>query len=1143
MPDTNPRLTAALRRALLLPATLPVLLGASAAFAQQNGDLEEIVATGTRIARDPNLAGALPVQSVSSDMIEASGQFSLSDVVNDVPSLLFSVTSEQSIDTAGVANGGNVLNLRGLGLNRTLVLVNGRRHVGGLQGSSAVDIGSIPNQLVERVEVLTGGASAVYGADAVTGVVNFILKDDFEGFEIDGFYGISGEGDGQQYSVAATWGTNFADDRANISISLDYRKDEGLTFGDRPESQAGTGALPPSRGAQFGTGGDWVNPALRFQQGDIGAATTPNFAQFYNFGNTGLTNFGLPIPTDDVDEEGNVVRTAEQVFIDQYTAAFPGDPAPSLTPAELALLDRAATSPQRAVLPEITFPFTSGYGYVIPGNPFTFSGFDPETPIDLNGNGNPDCLDSFTGYNSVFGAASFGVVGGCWVADENGDYSVIEDGLVSGDFQGFGGSSFDVYRQNYFNLLLPDERISLNLLGHVDLTDRATAFFEAKYFNQSIDDPQDPNSFWDLLFGAADNPFLPDFLQDVADQTGGIAITMDPIAFRSVNSTERETIRFVAGVEGELANGWNYTVSANYGRFDQDIRVTNQVINDRFFAAIDAVTDPATGQPACRSSVDPNAAALNTPFQIPAYEEGYFTFTPGDGQCVPLNIWAGTTGFTSAALDFVTVDTRSNLVLDQFVLTGALTGDTGNWFELPGGPIQFAIGAEYRDEQSNATFDDWQRGILPAGSPDGAGTFIGDVSENTSLVFRPQLSVANEIGEYDVSEVFLETSLPLLRDVTLARELTIGAAARFAEYSTIGSALTWNTNLVYAPVESLSFRGTFSQAVRAPNITELFGPEIGATFRPDDPCDAAQIQAIRADNPQLADQLQANCVADFANIGLDPFENGVYSFSDPLSASFGGIVGGNPDLQEETAETFTLGVVFQPSFLDGFSLTVDYWDISIDDAIEAVSSQNTVDGCYQGAALNDNFCSLFTRNDNPASAQYGGFDFLRQTTINFAKVETSGFDFSARYGFMVGDHAVDLSVSGTKVNEIDLFQNPLDLTEVNPELGEIGRPEWAGNVMANYGYRNFGLGWQSQYIGEMLFAGLEIETAETLYGPTVSQDATWIHNINAYYDIGDKVRVRAGINNLTDEVPFITNNAFPASPRGRFFFVGVNAQI
>ena len=130
--------------ALLAATTIPF---AQNALAQE---IEEVIVTGSRIARDSNLTGALPVQSITADDIRSSGEFSLSDVVNDVPALLQSVTGEQSIDAAAeFADGSNVLNLRGLGAERTLVLVDGRRHVGGLSGTSAVDIGSIPQALVE----------------------------------------------------------------------------------------------------------------------------------------------------------------------------------------------------------------------------------------------------------------------------------------------------------------------------------------------------------------------------------------------------------------------------------------------------------------------------------------------------------------------------------------------------------------------------------------------------------------------------------------------------------------------------------------------------------------------------------------------------------------------------------------------------------------------------------------------------------------------------------------------------------------------------------------------------------------------------------------------------------------------------------
>ena len=198
-----------------------------------------------------------------------------------------------------------------------------------------------------------------------------------------------------------------------------------------------------------------------------------------------------------------------------------------------------------------------------------------------------------------------------------------------------------------------------------------------------------PSSFWDLLFGAPDNPFLPDFIRGVANETGGVAITIDPLLFDAYRVTQRDTSRIVAGVEGELNQGWIYEASANYGRYDERVSSTGQVIIDRFFAAIDAVIDPLTGQPACRADVDPSAPASNTPFRIPNWSEGYFSYTPGSGDCVPLNIWAGLPGVDPAAADWVTTSTTAELTITQTVFSASLTGDTTVGTDWLGGPVGF----------------------------------------------------------------------------------------------------------------------------------------------------------------------------------------------------------------------------------------------------------------------------------------------------------------------------------------------------------------------------------------------------------------------------------------------------------------------
>ena len=310
--------------ALRLCSGLLVLgLAGETALAQEEA-IEEITVTGSRIARDPNLGAPVAVQSVSSEDIELSGKLDIVEVVREIPALLTSDSGDSSASLTGSAfdtddasvfssAGESVLQLRGMGLERTLVLVDGRRHVAGSPGSSSVDVNTIPSSLIERVEVITGGASAIYGADAVTGVVNFIMKDDFDGLEFTAQGGMSGEGDGEDYLISGVFGQNFNNDRGNFTIAVDYRSREPILLRDR------------AWGADNNIGLRRSNPALRFQDGDVDVANTPNFSQFYSTA-AGRFPYGFRIPD-------------AQDFIDDFTTEFGA--APNLTAAEQALIDQA----------------------------------------------------------------------------------------------------------------------------------------------------------------------------------------------------------------------------------------------------------------------------------------------------------------------------------------------------------------------------------------------------------------------------------------------------------------------------------------------------------------------------------------------------------------------------------------------------------------------------------------------------------------------------------------------------------------------------------------------------------------------------------------------------------------------------------
>jgi outer membrane receptor protein involved in Fe transport len=200
-----------------------------------------IVVTGSRI-KQPNLESTVAVTSISGQEFFETGQTSIGDTLNELPALRS--TFSQANSTRFLGTGGlNLLDLRGLGTQRTLVLVNGRRHIASdiLGNAVEVAVNTIPTDLVERVDVVTGGNSAIYGSDAIAGVVNFVLKQDYEGLQVRGQGGISKYGDAGNYYISALGGMNFADGRGNVALNFEYARQD-----DWYASQRGSASPPPA---------------------------------------------------------------------------------------------------------------------------------------------------------------------------------------------------------------------------------------------------------------------------------------------------------------------------------------------------------------------------------------------------------------------------------------------------------------------------------------------------------------------------------------------------------------------------------------------------------------------------------------------------------------------------------------------------------------------------------------------------------------------------------------------------------------------------------------------------------------------------------------------------------------------------------
>ncbi len=1063
------------------------------AQAEPRGDV--VVVTGSRLFRDPNLVGPSPVQSVDATDITLSGDINVVNVVSTLPALIGSENTEMNRAAQG-SLGASTLNLRNLGEERTLVLIDGRRHVGGLAGTAAVDVNTIPAALVERVEVMSGGASAVYGADAVTGVVNFIMKDDFEGLDVRSQVGVDNSIGSPSFMFSGTAGTNFASGRGNITGNFTYEHREGVTAAERRHT----------RGDRVGQ--VYGNPALVIQSSDV-------------------ADYGL-----------------DPLLLGRNIGGFcaPGDM--TLGGGQGALCDRIDGAPPMAIYPYPRFNLTS-YGSLIgvdfygdgwlsfyPGDMDPSLNYPNGLIFDLNNNGIEDCLETVNG--TVL--QRFGGFGGCHVTrTPGGAADVFQDGLLAdAENAYFGGDGTHAGRDRR-TIIPEDERYSLNFSARYDLTPSVRWFGEAKYVHAKTvhDNTGGVNGYVDSHIINWDNPWIPQNLRDpiidfVAANPGefvledvNILIGRDMTDFGVQRITsKRDTMRFVTGFEGVIADSaFNFEVSGVYGKTTADTRAWGMLV-DRYYAAADAVYDPVSDRVVCRSELDPTASPPDSFLRSAGPFRGFLTFEPGTGMCHPLNLF-GVGAPSPDAANFVMQPLFRERTIEQSVLTAVVAGDSSDFFSLPAGPIGVVFGGEYRKEKSKFYPDPLE---LPRPDPAGildAFTPVFDVTAPTDVT----------TGSFNVTEVFGELSIPLLRDLPFARELTAEGAYRYSHYNTLGSTHSYNLRGIWSPASDIRFRTTYSQAVRAPNINELFSPLQPLTARPLDPCDVGQIGAG-------SEHRAANCAAD----GIPA------SFTDPLTARISGFSGGNPDLEAETAKTFTVGFVLQPRDIPGLSLSIDYYRISIADAIDSVNLQEILNACYDGSSFPNTFCDQFTRDRNPASPTYLGLESFVSSNLNFENILTTGIDYQLMYTFPLGGvysplepyGDLTLRIVGNLVDRMERREDPSDPDAVNFRLYEEGQPRHVINFGARWRLDDLTVNWNARYYGKFLerSSRIQIENADSVLNAWTGN--MWRHDVSASYRLTDTVEIYGGIKNLFNVQPILSSVHYPFGGYGREFFIGAN---
>lgn len=411
--------------------------------------------------------------------------------------------------------------------------------------------------------------------------------------------------------------------------------------------------------------------------------------------------------------------------------------------------------------------------------------------------------------------------------------------------------------------------------------------------------------------------------------------------------------------------------------------------------------------------------------------------------CVPINLFGGEGSIPLSVFQFLDVATNTFTRTDILTLQGTISGDLGIASPLAEEPIGVAVGVEYR------RYGGAQRGDLPSSTP---GAVLG--AGGAFLSFS---------GQYDTKEAFLEIAVPLIEDRPFFHRLTFEGGVRYSDYSTSGGNWTWKAGGSWLPVPEVKIRGIYSKAVRAPNISELFAPiNTVLSNRAVDPCQGtvAEIQA-RGPNFQALCVEQLNRVGAGGLLGLVPA---------PFAGQINVTGGGNPQLDPETAETFTIGAVIQPPVLRNFAFTVDYFKIDLKDFITQPSQSDVIDGCFGQADPNFTFCQLIFRN--PLTGGLSGDPSTTRGPVtqlnNLGRLKTEGVDFGLAFNHDFGDLRWSFNANVTYTKSLQVQTIPTAFSRecaghysisCDPPL-----PEWTSNVRNTFSIGAFDASLRWRYL-------------------------------------------------------------------------------
>lgn len=985
------------------PALLAGALFALPAIAQDQQDepgarIEEITVTGTRI-RDQNINAASPVTTIGAEELGFKQQPNIERVFRDLPITIPGDGENVNNGTAGQAS----LDLRGLGPERMLVLMDGKRLAPyDIDGIVSTDV--IPVNMLERVDVVTGGASAVYGSDAMSGAVNFVLRKNFEGVELDFGYSdtdsseaVSGGGEDTTY-IQALFGLNFDDNRGNIMIGGGRTKRGSVLLADRAFGLAGVssatgsgldGALPaPEAGCtgnsafstpfSSGIGSDTAIPGLinlrsgsSFQFRDDGSLGPPcarhNFNPF-NYYQTPQDRWqATTVAEYEINE--HVQAYARASFVSN-TSAFQIAPSGTFGSAfTIPVMNPFFTDQNRQTI--ITDLTTGAASFVTQTQAAINAEQDPEVRATLQAALDADA----NGFNSV------GIV------DHNGD---------------------GVFDEN-------DAFISTARRRTIELGPRS-GIFDTDYF------------------------------------------------------------QYVLGARGSLPGNfdqWNFDVSYQLGESD-------------FVETRDGFTN-LTNLALGINTVDPNQCIdLN----------GNVTPAP----CTPINVFGGEGSITEQQrADGFFIAIASDLRVARQEIWHASVDGVIDQVSLPwaGTGLGLALGVEFSEMSASSSPDECLK-LAPASCQGGAG--------GNRLPIN---------GVYSSDEYFVEAILPLVQDRRGFENLSLEAGWRTADYDVQGSTDSWKVGLSWEFVPGFRFRAMQQQAVRVPNVGELFSPVTtgldNATF---DPCSIGN-----PNPPQPGSELFQRCVAT----GMLPTQVG--QIPNIIAGQINVFTGTNPNAlpDPEEADTTTVGFVWETEVpaLGPATFSLDYYNIEINDYIDTPTGQESLDLCY---VLGDPVtCAGIVRTG-------GGFGETGTGTpaffTNFEVFQAEGVDFTAS---VRGFDVANIGTFGATLVAHRYLTNEFQTTAVQPIIDCKGRygtscdpvPEFRSTLRLTWGRDNFDGSLLWRHVGSM---DAQANEADSLFPAFRSVGSQNYFDLTFGYNFSDFARFSVLIVNVADEDPPILGN-------------------